>query len=122
MGLMAIEHRAQLVAGAALLVIAMTPWHRTELTKHEPLTVSLAAADFGGAPVTPGPLTIDIPRVDPAGGLNLFDQWAHPDMRPWPTGMVIRPLPSGDRNSLRRLGVWDSLLSALLAPFRAMSV
>jgi hypothetical protein len=124
MRFIATEQRAQLAAAAAvLLLIALAPWHRpTAVTT--PMTVSIweAAPGLGTPPVT-GPLSIAIPRVDPVPVPNMrsLGSWIHPDMRPWPTGMVMCPPPSGDRNVLAREGVWDRLLSALLAPFRSTS-
>jgi len=125
---MAIEQRAQLATAAVLLSIAIAPWRICELAKPRPLTVSIAEpeADNGPAPVIRGPLTIEIPNMEigPAAVPNLFHSWDHPDMRPWPTGMVIRPLPSGDHNvlgSIADLGFWDRLLSALMAPLRSAS-
>ena len=126
--MLAIEYRAQLATAAVLLSIAIAPWRVAERAMARPVTVSIAEpdADNGPAPVIRGPLTIEIPNMDiaPAAVPNLFHSWDHPDMRPWPTGMVIRPLPSGDHNVLgviADLGIWDRLLSALMAPLRSAS-
>jgi hypothetical protein len=124
MRFIAAEQRTQLAAAAAvLLLIAVAPWHRQPAVT-APITVSIwdTGAGIGTPPVT-GPLTIDIPRVDPVPVPNAhaLGSWIHPDMRPWPAGMVMAPPPSGDRNVLAREGVWDRLLSALLAPFRSTS-
>jgi hypothetical protein len=122
MAVIAIQHRAQLATAAVLLMIAVAPWRTPERATYEPMTIAVwdLGPTLGMTPV-PGPLAIDTPWMDPVLMPNGFHSWAHPDLRPWPTGMVIQPLTSGDRNLLERLGLWDRLLSALLGPFRSAS-
>jgi len=122
------RNAGQLGAVAGLRSMGIGPWRICELETPRPLTVSIAEpeADNGPATVIRGPLTIEIPNMEvaPAAVTNLFHDSDHPDMRPWPTGMVIRPLPSGDHNVLgvvADLGMWDRLMSALMAPFRSAS-
>jgi len=122
MAAIAIQPRAPIAAATALALIAMAPWHHTERALSAPAVVSgwAAAEPDARTPFVMGPLTIEIPR-SAAAVPNLFHGWDHPDMRPWPSGMVIHPGPSGDRNVLGQLGIWDRLLSALLAPFTSVS-
>lgn len=123
MAAIAIQPRASIAAAAVLLLIALAPWHRAEHALSVGPVVSIWDTDANDdiqSPLVLGPLTIEIPRAA-AAVPNLFDGSGHPDMRPWPAGMVIGPQLSGDRNVLRQLGVWDSLLSALLAPFASIS-
>ena len=120
MAAIAIQPRAPIAAAAALLLIALAPWHHPERAC-VPVSVSIWDAEPGiGSPRVLGPLTIEVPRMA-AAVPNVFDGWDHPDMRPWPSGMVIQPAPSGDQNVLGQLGVLDRLLSALLAPFASVS-
>jgi hypothetical protein len=122
MALIATDHRAQLVAAAALLLIAVAPWRMPERASCERKTVTIEVWELGPRLVTPapGPLAIET-GIDPVLMPNGFHSWTHPDMRPWPAGMVIQPPTSSDRNLLQRLGLWDRLLSALLGPLRPTS-
>jgi hypothetical protein len=113
---------AQLAAAALLLLITVAPWREAKprvVSGYEPAcTMSIPERR---ADVLLPPLSIDIPDR-PAATPNSFNSWGHPDMRPWPSGMVMGmgtvttdPMVMGQRSFV------DSLLSALADAVRGVS-
>lgn len=108
MAQLAVELRPAL-ATMLVLGIAAAPWRHADAPAAD---VSPMLID-GDAAVALVPMTIDAPDPGPMPNAYLP---GHPDMRPWPHGMVIAP-PSIDSGILLWRGSpLDTLLSVFLSP------
>jgi hypothetical protein len=109
-----------------LVTIAFLPWHQVgpqrvvvslDAVKRPPVVVAMEL----DAPPAPGLLGRLADVLAPAFGPAVIVPPAHPDAQPWPRGMVIHPPPFKDDMVTAMPNALDTMLSGLLAPWRAIA-
>jgi hypothetical protein len=107
MASIATQFRPRFVA-ALLLTVAVLPWH-THPSTPRPAETRQAATSLPLFIEVPAPIAVDVLVPPPMA-----------DAAEWPRGMVIRPPAIDGGILLWKDSPLDSILSAFLAPFRAL--
>lgn len=110
------QARPTVIGAIALIALAMTPHDHVVANTKRGVAIEAGArstqAMFERGLALQESIVIDLPVIRPA---------PHPDARPWPLGMVITPPPIHDPIVLWDGSPLDTLLSILVAPFRAFA-
>ncbi len=112
----------QLATGALLLAATVAPWREGSVRSGR--QAARVAEHRACGQIQSGsdvllPLELALPVVPAPAALS---GWGHPDLAPWPHGMVIGMRPDAHDFVLRsQPGIVDSLLSALVRALRVSS-